>query len=73
MPKAATLNGERITTVKFAPGVLFHLTTGDDEGDIRVTPEIFKKLQNSSAFNIPALVVSAIGKHVSDTLTDETK
>jgi hypothetical protein len=60
MPKVAQLSGESISTINVAAGVDLHLTTGEAEGDVKVTPFVFGKFQNSAAFNIPAIVVAEL-------------
>lgn len=63
MAKVATIKGDHLFTIKVAKGVSLHLTNAEDsEGDsvVRVTPEIFGKLQNSQAYEIPQIVVDTL-------------
>lgn len=61
MPKVATLKGEVLDTVTVVKDTLeYVITEGNEEGSIRVTPKAFGKFLNSSAFEIPAVVVPAV-------------
>lgn len=75
MARVAKLNGNIIRTVNIAPQVDYHLTTGDAEGDVRVTPEVFGRIQNDVSFNIPAVILADLtsnGIAPSDNIPSET-
>lgn len=68
MARVAKLNGTPIRTVNIAPQVDYHLTTGDAEGDVRVTPEVFGRIQNDVSFNIPAVILADLSLYGSTPL-----
>lgn len=60
MARVAKLAGETLSVLTVTEGVEYHLTTGTNEGDIRVTPKVFGKFVNTSAFEVPQIVVNGI-------------
>lgn len=63
MARVAKIKGDPISVVTITPGVAeYHLTTGESEGDIRVTPVVFGRVQNTDAFVVPQSVLTALRK-----------
>lgn len=73
MARVAKLAGDTLTVIPVGPQVEYHLTTGENDGDIKVTPKAFGKFLNSNAFTVPALVVSSIQSLTTDTDTPKGK
>lgn len=75
MARVAKLSGDTLSVIAVGPQVEYHVTKGENDGDLNVTPKAFGKFLNSSRIVIPALVVEGIRNltPVTDTTTETPK
>jgi hypothetical protein len=75
MARVAKIQGDVFDTIVVQAGVVEYVLSNNvtpNDSDVRVTPVILGKAQNTEAFNIPAVIVDAIRKIEVDVPTPTT-